>query len=129
MPWDADAPNLGFTSGTPWLPLGPAHAALAVSAQDGDPNSALAYTRKLAAARRAHPALRHGSLELLPGPMLAFVRRAGEEAIVCVFNLTQAPAAMELPGPATPMDLGTGDASLSGPVLTLSGHGSFFGLL
>ncbi len=25
MPWDAAAPNLGFTSGTPWLPLGAAH--------------------------------------------------------------------------------------------------------
>ena len=31
MPWDAAKPDLGFSSGTPWLPLGPAHAALAVA--------------------------------------------------------------------------------------------------
>src|SRR6185503_21253765 len=31
MPWNADAPNLGFTTGMPWLPLGAAHEALAVS--------------------------------------------------------------------------------------------------
>lgn len=80
MPWDADAPNLGFSSGTPWLPLGPEHRALAVSVQDGDPDSALAYTRKLAAARHAHRALREGSLTLLPGA-LAFVREGGGDRL------------------------------------------------
>ena len=37
MPWDAAKPNLGFSSGTPWLPPGPDHAALAVAAQERDP--------------------------------------------------------------------------------------------
>ena len=60
MPWDAAKPNLGFSSGTPWLPLGPEHRALAVSEQEEDPASALAFTRKLLAARKAHPALRDG---------------------------------------------------------------------
>ncbi len=41
MPWDADSANLGFSTGTPWLPLAPAHRALAVSEQEGEAHSAL----------------------------------------------------------------------------------------
>jgi alpha-glucosidase len=126
MPWDSSAPNLGFSSGTPWLPPGPEHRALAVSAQEGDPDSTLAYTRKLLAARKHHSAFRHGSLELLPGPMLAFVRRTDAQNILCVFNLTGAPATMELPGGAKPLELGTGQATLSGTALTLDQHGAWF---
>ena len=48
MPWDAEQPNLGFSAGTPWLPLGPAHRRLAVSEQEKDPSSALAFTRAAA---------------------------------------------------------------------------------
>ena len=129
MPWDADAPNLGFSSGAPWLPLGPEHRALAVSAQEADPDSALAYTRKLAAARQTYPALREGSLELLPGPMLAFIRRTDTQKIICVFNLTGDGATIMLPGPARALDLGTGNATLSGTALTLGHHGSWFGTL
>ena len=129
MPWDANAPNLGFSSGAPWLPLGEEHRALAVSRQEGDPDSALAYCRKLAPARQAHPALREGSLELLPGPLLAFIRRKDTQQIICVFNLTGAGAAMELPGAAKPLDLDTGKAVLSGTKLTFDDHGAWFGFL
>jgi len=128
MPWDADAPNLGFSSGAPWLPLGPEHHALAVSVQDGDPDSALAYTRKLAAARHAHRALREGSLTLLPGA-LAFVREGGGEKIACVFNLGEGDATVEMPGDATPLALGTGRESLSGRRLVLGPFSAWFGRL
>src|SRR5512142_1801063 len=49
MPWNAQAPNLGFSTGTPWLPLGPAHQALAVSEQEKDPHSPLAYAKRFLA--------------------------------------------------------------------------------
>jgi alpha-glucosidase len=129
MPWDAGAPNLGFTAGTPWLPLGAEHKALAVSQQEKDPASALAYTRKLLAARKAHPALQTGSLTLLDGPLLAFVREGTSEKLVCVFNLADMELQMDLPGPATALDLGTGKASLSGNRLTLSRYSAWFGIL
>jgi alpha-glucosidase len=129
MPWDAVQPNLGFSTGTPWLPLGPEHQALAVSKQEKDAGSALAFTRRLLAARKTHPALRDGSLELLPGPSLAFVRQGGNEKLVCAFNLTDAPAVLDLPGPATPLDLGTGEANLSGTRLTLGRYSAFFGAI
>jgi alpha-glucosidase len=127
MPWDGAAPNLGFTTGTPWLPLGPQHRALAVSAQAGDPASTLAYARKLLAARQG--ALRDGGLTLLPGPVLAFIRQSGDERIVCAFNLTNVAAACDLPGPATAMDLGTGQTGLEDSRLELGPHSAFFGRL
>ena len=119
MPWEASAPNLGFTPGSPWLPMGSAHAALAVSEQERDPDSALAYTRKWLAARKAHPALREGTLDLLPGEALAFVREHAGERIICVFNLTEGSLRFDLPGPARALDLGLGDIRQVGNALAL----------
>jgi alpha-glucosidase len=127
MPWNADKPNLGFSSGSPWLPLGPEHKALAVSEQERDPQSALATTRKLLAARKAHPALLHGSLTLLPGPLLAFTREHESEKIVCVFNLSGAEGVFDLPAPVTPLPFAVGGAVLSGTRLTLSPCSAWFG--
>jgi alpha-glucosidase len=111
------------------LPLGDAHKPLAVSEQQSDPGSALAFTRAILAARRAHPALRDGTLTLLPGPALAFVRQQGEERIVCAFNLTDAAIAVTLPEPVQALGFGTGTARPSGRSLALGPHAAFFGIL
>jgi alpha-glucosidase len=89
MPWNSTAPNAGFTRGVPWLPLSPGNVARAVSAQQGDPASPLAHTCAMLALRRAHRALRVGSVEALHvrGDVLSFTRRAGAEAIHCAFNI------------------------------------------
>ncbi|HET7084489.1 MAG TPA: alpha-amylase family glycosyl hydrolase [Rhizomicrobium sp.] len=129
MPWDAAKPHLGFTTGSPWLPTGPAHQALAVSEQERDGGSALAYTRRLLEARQRHPALRNGSLSLLSGEALAFVREDGEERIACVFNLSEREVMQALPGSCSPLDLGTGQAVLSGSRLTLGPFSAWFGAL
>jgi alpha-glucosidase len=128
MPWDAGAPSLGFSSGRPWLPPGSDHAALAVSEQDDDPASALAYTRALMTARKAHPSLRHGSLTLLEGP-LSFVREANGERIICVFNLGDGEVTQTQPGPVRALGFGTGTAKVSGTNLILGPRSAFFGLL
>ena len=130
MPWDAAAPHLGFTTGMPWLPLGPVHAALAVSRQEQDSDSALAYSRKWLAARKAHPALRAGTLELLPGEGLAFVREAEGERLACVFNLTDGSIRFDLPGPARGLDgLCLGDIRQVGDALALGPGGVWVGAL
>ena len=129
MPWDAAAPGLGFTSCAPWLPPGSDHAALAVSSQERDPDSALAFTRKWLGARNAHPALRSGTLTLLAGDALAFVREAGSEKIVCVFNLGEDGVRFDLPGPARALELGTGEARLVGSALALGPGSAWFGAL
>ncbi len=90
MPWRADAENLGFGSGKPWLPLGPEHRALAVDVQEADPQSMLAFTRAVLALRKAAPALRLGTIhfvETLGANVLAFERTQGTERLLCVFNL------------------------------------------
>jgi len=133
MPWDAEAPNLGFTSGTPWLPLGPAHRALAVSRQDGDASSTLAFARRFLAARHASPALRLGDIEFLdaPTPVLAFRRDGKGESVLCVFNMSRAPAEFREPllARAQAADWGCGQAALKSGALALAPLAAWFGRL
>jgi alpha-glucosidase len=127
MPWDARLPHFGFSSATPWLPLGDAHAKLAVAAQEKDPNSTLAFARTMLKARRLHPSLRHAPLTLLdaPLPLLAFRR----DEIVCVFNLGKAETGFALPGPAKALDFGTGQVRQNGHSLVLGPSSAWFGRL
>jgi len=129
MPWDLAQPHLGFSSGTPWLPLGEAHAGLTVSDQERDPNSTLVYARRLLAGRKSHRALWDGSLSLLDGEALAFVREGGGQKIACAFNLTDGELIQDLAGAAVTLDLGTGRAALSGSRLVLEPHSAWFGTL
>ena len=96
MPWVAAAPQAGFTTGKPWLPLGGGHAELAVDRQQRDTHSTLNLTRHLLEFRRRHAALREGTLHFLdlPEPLLAFERRAGGERLLCLFNFGAAAQAV-----------------------------------
>jgi alpha-glucosidase len=89
LPWRADAPGTGFTTGKPWLPCDPAHRALAIDRQQVDPDSTLNLTRRVFALREAHPALRLGGFETLRADeaLLAFERRHGGDAVLAAFNL------------------------------------------
>jgi alpha-glucosidase len=97
MPWQADAPQLGFSSGKPWLPIGPDHAALAVDRQEQDPASLLNLTRKLVALRHANPALAIGSMTVTEArdPLLIFEREGDGQSLLCAFNLGD--TAVDLP--------------------------------
>ncbi|WP_230772126.1 alpha-glucosidase [Sphingomonas sp. Leaf4] len=92
MPWAADAENLGFGAGKPWLPTGEAHRPLAVDAQEGDPQSLLNFTRRVIALRNAHPALRSGAMTIIEASdaILTFERALEGERVRCSFNLTNA---------------------------------------
>ena len=104
MPWSHDAPHAGFSRARPWLPVDPAHAALAVDIQEADADSMLHHTRALLRLRREHPALRVGTCEVLhaQGDVLvlrrspATVEREGEGggAVLAVFNLGSRAAAL-----------------------------------
>ena len=88
MPWKADAPHAGFSTTEPWLPIDPRHLALSVDAQEADPASMLKATRRILALRRAHPALKHGSLEIgSTEPLLTLTRRYQGQELLGVFNL------------------------------------------
>jgi alpha-glucosidase len=88
MPWDASA-NAGFTTGTPWLPLGPDWRTRNVAAQAADPASLLALHRRLLALRRAEPALAIGSIGGIEadGAVLRYERRHGDSRLLVALNL------------------------------------------
>jgi alpha-glucosidase len=123
MPW-SNGPNLGFSSGVPWLPAAPEHADLTVEAQEKDPESNLAFARAMLALRRASPALTAGALEFLDlaEPVLGFVRREGDEAIACLFNLSPDPQVASEPAldRAILMDLPGGEADVRGASVGLA---------
>jgi alpha-glucosidase len=99
MPWTDQQPMGGFTTATEtWLPIDPAHLAGAVSVQEADPSSYLAFTRHLIALRKAHPALRVGDIAVLDAadPVLALLRTTDTERIAVVINLGPEPAAFRL---------------------------------
>ncbi|MBV9527589.1 alpha-amylase family glycosyl hydrolase [Sphingomonas sp.] len=91
MPWNAGAPNLGFSSGNPWLSAGDSHRSLAIDIQEGDADSTLRFTRRCLALRRAHAALRTGSLRIVEAGerKLVLDRIAGAERLRCSFNLSE----------------------------------------
>jgi alpha-glucosidase len=131
MPWIADAPQAGFTSGTPWLPVSAEHRALAVDRQAVDPHSTLNFSRAVLRWRRDQPLLRAGSLRFIdaPQPVLRFERRLGNSAIQAAFNLGAEPVSLSLAQPLAPLE-GTPftGAKADGDVLTLPPYGVFFGV-
>lgn len=113
MPWDSDAPALGFSTGEPWLPVGPDHAAIAVDRQEADAQSLLHWTRAVLALRRSSPALRAGVARVLHADdqLLVFERRHGDEAMLCAINLSPGACAWNMPaGTAVPL-LATGEVA------------------
>lgn len=88
MHWDAGT-GAGFTTGTPWLPLGDP-VACNVAGQRDDPRSLLALYRDLIEVRHASDAIGVGDQRQvgLPAdvPVVAFVRSAGDERRLVVVN-------------------------------------------
>jgi alpha-glucosidase len=101
LPWSDgpdDGPGRGFTSGDPWLPLGPDTAS--VAAQADDPTSMLTLYRRLLALRRAEPALALGSYRTVAvdDGVLVHERRLDDRRVVVALNLTGEDRAAEVAG-------------------------------
>jgi alpha-glucosidase len=99
MPWCAEAPHAGFTTGDrPWLPVPPPHRALAVDAQEADEASLLQAYRRFLLWRRSIPALRYGKLSTLPlqEPLVGFTRTYEVQRVLVVFNLSDRPVPLDL---------------------------------
>ncbi len=94
MPW-RPGPGGGFTApGTrPWLPLGDTSRDT-VEDQRPDPESVLAFTRRLIALRRQTPDLQTGAYRSLPSPAGVWAWRRGDTATV-VLNLSGDDAALD----------------------------------
>ena len=100
VPWTAEAGH-GWASGPDaWLPWPPDAARRSVAAQQADEGSILWLYKRLLAARRASPALRHGTFAWLPSSadVLAYERQEGGDRRVVLVNLGGAPAAVPIDG-------------------------------
>ncbi len=133
MVWEAAAPNGGFSTGKPWLPVAAGHPARAADRQVGDDRSIWSHYRRMLAFRRSHPALVTGTIRFVDAAeeVLAFVRSGGGEDILCLFNLGKDAASATAPATLTPLD-GTGFAAdIDGDRRTvrLAAGAAFFGLL
>jgi alpha-glucosidase len=110
MQWDA-SPTGGFTSGAPWLPvIDP--AARNVDDQRADPDSLLSLYRRLIEARRTCEPLRRGEhrsiFGVAPG-VLAWLREADAQRVLCLLNVGDAPQTCALP----PLGADAGDVVVS----------------
>ncbi|MCK0198099.1 alpha-amylase family glycosyl hydrolase [Ancylobacter sp. 6x-1] len=102
MRWDA-SPKAGFTTGEPWLPIGPERE-INVADETADPRSMFSLHRRLLGLRRAHEALSLGQFELIPttGDLIAYRRRqekgegGTEEVLTVVLNLGSRDAELDL---------------------------------
>lgn len=90
LPWQADAPALGFnTTGAAWLPQPASYAALTVDQQRVDDDSTLAFYRRALEARRTHD-LGRGELTWIDGPepeVLRMIRHTPTAELMVIMNL------------------------------------------
>ncbi|QJE01548.1 alpha-glucosidase [Massilia forsythiae] len=135
MPWTDEAPNAGFTAGTPWLPVAAPHLAMAVSRQEEDADSPLQFARRFIAWRRRQPQLTRGDIAFFdaPEPVLALRRSLGKEGdapdMLAAFNLSDRDVSFAWPDAADARE--SDDHGLpgtrKGARITLPPYGAWYG--
>jgi len=98
MRWDSTR-NGGFTSGEPWLPMGPDVASRNVAALQSDPHSLLVLYRRLIELRRRERALTEGKQVPLRSlnDVLAFKRSTADEELIVALNTVHQPRRFGIP--------------------------------
>lgn len=90
MQWSVEK-NAGFTDGTPWLEVADNYGKINAEAQREDPDSVLAFYRKLVALRKKSQAVSEGNIAFLEQGnenVLAYRRDYGDESLAVYNNLT-----------------------------------------
>ncbi len=89
MPWDG-SPRAGFTSGKPWLPLGPDHASVNVATLNASSGSILSLYRQLIELRRNSSALIQGAIDAVEveGNILKYERCQGNKRLAIALNFS-----------------------------------------
>lgn len=101
MPWLTQQNNGGFSQAEkPWLPVSKEHIAVCVEQQSEDQTSILNTYRRFMQWRKTQPCLLYGDIEFIHGNnpnVLVFIRRYQDQAILAVFNFSDAEQGVELP--------------------------------
>ncbi|MFY9114008.1 MAG: alpha-glucosidase [Dethiobacteria bacterium] len=91
MQWE-DRYGGGFTTGIPWLPIGPELDARNVGVQENDPDSLLSFYKKMIWLRKELPSLQTGSYRSLtkgvPYNCYLYLRDLGEEKLIVALNFS-----------------------------------------
>jgi len=93
MQWSDDM-NGGFSTGTPWQPLGPAWDFYNVLDELDDEDSILAHYQKLILIRNEHAALRVGGLDVLTTTdeaVYSILRVSEDESVLVMINIGDQP--------------------------------------
>jgi alpha-glucosidase len=98
MRWDASQ-FAGFSTVEPWLPIGEDAAVRNVEVEHANPQSILTLYQKLLRIRRDARTLQFGSYRrvVAEGGVLKFSRELDADKLVVTLNLSNEPAATELP--------------------------------
>jgi alpha-glucosidase len=118
LPWTGEN-GAGFTTGTPWLPIGPSASQLNVLSELHDPESSLHLYQHLIHLRAQSPALIEGdyrSIETGNGYVYGYIRETVHQRFLIILNFDSLPATAVLHGKVGNWVAGThiveGDGSL-----------------
>ncbi len=99
MRWDTGA-NAGFTTGTPWLPMGEDVERVNVEAENKDPQSTLSLYRALIALRKSSEAMLEGSyvpFDTEDDEVYGFERRGDTERLLVLLNFSHEQKTLRVP--------------------------------
>ena len=93
MQWSAEA-GAGFTTGVPWLGINANYTKINYESQRHNPDSVLAFYKKLIALRAGSEVLLHGDFAPVyaKGGVIAYTRTHGDEKLTVVLNFSAKPA-------------------------------------
>jgi len=135
MVWQAQAHLGGFTTAPrSWLPVPADHLLHAVDLQEGDgTGSILEFYRDFIGFRKRQPALIYGEIQLLDANenVLAFVRRAEGQQVLCAFNMSDKEAEFTAPKGAQVSTMNApGSVAANGKkTISLPAFGAFVGAM
>lgn len=99
MQWDAGK-NAGFSEGEPWIMVNPNYREINAAEQLSRPDSVFRFYQELIRLRHTHKLIVYGSYDLIlpeDRQLFAYTRTLGDQRLLCVVNLSDEPAACEVP--------------------------------
>ncbi|MDJ0824352.1 MAG: alpha glucosidase [Rhodobacter sp.] len=131
IPWVQDSANGGFSDGKPWLPVAMEHLHRAALAQVADPDSTLAFYRKMLAFRAQHRVFAKGEMQIVEAreDFIAITRSFEDTSVFCAFNLANQAQPVTLPpGAWTRADDAPFEVIENEHGITLPPYQAYFGL-
>jgi alpha-glucosidase len=136
MQWDG-SDNAGFSKATPWLPVPPSYKTHNVADESKDPNSVLAFYKKVLKLRHTNKALLDGSYVPLnenDQNVLSYLRTYKDQVVLVALNMSGAEQKVNFEMSkngflSTKALVATGKSSAKGDVVTIEPYGVFIGQL